>query len=293
MKTHVKFSLLSLFACTVFACGGTKTEEIVEPLAEVDDINTPSLTMMNESPETLITNESVLYDKATGTIYVANIEGNPTDKDGKGSISIIDKTGAILTQEWVTGLNAPKGMGITGGKLYVTDIDQLVEIDIASASVSATYPVEGAEFLNDVDTHDGKVYFTDMNKGKVHLLADGVVSTISEGHESINGIAVSEGGVIYGLDASGLIVWTEDGSTEVINSHVTGGDGLVILGDGNFIASRWAGEIWFVSGDGQTLLLDTKAQESNTADIGYIPSENLLLVPTFFKNKVVTYQLEY
>ena len=293
MKKHLNYSLLVLSGAILLACGSNKTEEIVEPLAEVEDVKTPTLTLLGESPETLITNESVLYDQESGVIYVSNIEGNPTDKDGKGSISIIAKDGSIVTQDWVTGISAPKGMGIANGKLYVTDIDQLVEIDIASSSISATYPVEGATFLNDVATHDGKVYFTDMNTGKVHLLADGVVSTISEGHESINGIAVSEGGVIYGLDASGLIVWTEDGSTEIINSHVTGGDGLVILGDGNFVVSRWVGEIWFVTSEGQTLLLDTKAEESNTADIGFIPEDNVVLVPTFFKNKVAAYQLEY
>ena len=66
-------------------------------------------------------------DAATGTIYVANIEGDPVGKDGKGSISIIGKDGTITNQNWVTGLNAPKGMGITNGMLYVTDIDELVE----------------------------------------------------------------------------------------------------------------------------------------------------------------------
>ncbi|MEP0712750.1 MAG: ATP-binding protein, partial [Algoriphagus sp.] len=62
---------------------------------------------------------------------------------------------------------------------------------------------------------------------------------------------------------------------------------------GNYVASRWAGEIYFVSGDGETLLLDTKSEESNTADIGFIPEDNIVLVPTFFKNKVVAYKLDY
>jgi hypothetical protein len=40
-------------------------------------------------------------------------------------------------------------------------------------------------------------------------------------------------------------------------------------------------------------MLDTKEIESNTADIGFIPGENIVLVPTFFKNKVAAYKLEY
>lgn len=293
MKTTFKTGLMALCLTLMFSCAQEKTEEQTEEMSVVEDVKIPSLTMLWETPETLITNESVLYDEATGTIYVANIEGDPMGKDGKGSISIIDKEGKIVTQEWITGLNAPKGMGIDNGKLYVTDIDRLVEIDIASASISNTYPVDGAEFLNDVDAHEGKVYFTDMNAGKVYKLEDGDVAMISEGHTSINGIAVAEDGTIYGLDASGMKVWNADGTTTIVNANVTGGDGLVILGDGNFVASRWQGEIWFATADGETLLLDTKDIESNTADIGFIPGDNIVLVPTFFKNKVVAYKLDY
>jgi hypothetical protein len=293
IKTTLKFSLLALSAGILAACGPQKTEEVIEDLAIVEDVKTPTLTLLWETPETLITNESVLFDAATGTIYVANIEGDLVGKDGKGSISIIGKDGSIVNQNWITGLNAPKGMGIANGMLYVTDIDELVEIDIATAKINKKYKVEGAQFLNDTDTHDGKVYFTDMNTGKVHLLDGGVVSTISEGNESINGIAVSSDGTIYGLDASGMKKWNADGTTTILNSTVTGGDGLVILGEGNFVASRWQGEIWFATTEGETLMLDTKAAESNTADIGYNAADQVIYVPTFYKNKVAAYKLDY
>lgn len=289
-----------LFICGItlgilfsIACTSEKSEQISSNLASEKELKTPSLTLLWETPDTLITNESVLYDEQTGTIYVSNIEGNPLEKDGKGSISIIDKAGNIINQEWITGLNAPKGMGIDNGKLYVTDIDSLIEIDIDSASISNSYPIADAEFLNDVDTHNGKVYFSDMSTGKVYKLESNEVTMISEGHTSINGLAVAEDGTLYGLDASGMKVWNADGSTTVINANITGGDGLVLLGDGNFIASRWQGEIWFANADGQTLMLDTKDIESNTADIGFIPEDNIVLVPTFFKNKVAAYKLEY
>ncbi|TDQ17521.1 hypothetical protein DFQ04_2175 [Algoriphagus boseongensis] len=292
MKTNLKFALLGLSATLVFSqCAPQKTEEVVEEVAEV---KTPSLTLLWETADSLMTNESVLFDDATGTIYVSNIEGqDPLGKDGKGSIGIISKDGKIINASWVSGLNAPKGMAISNGKLYVTDIDEFVEIDIATAKISNKWKVEGAQFLNDVAAHEGKVYFTDMNTGKVHAYADGGITTISEGNESINGIAVSTDGTILGLDASGLKKWNADGTTTLINSAVTGGDGLIILGDGNFVASRWQGEIWFANDSTQTLMLDTKAIESNTADIGYNAAEKIVYVPTFFKNKVAAYKLDY
>lgn len=293
MNIYLKQSFLALTASLIlFSCAPQKTEEVVEET--VVETKTPTLTLLWETEASLPTNESVLYDEATGTIYVSNIGGmDPQAKDGKGSIAIIDKDGKIVNPAWVSGLNSPKGMAISNGKLYVTDIDELVEIDIATAKVSNTWKVEGAQFLNDVAAHNGTVYFTDMNTGKVHSYADGAIALVSEGHATINGISVGGDGIIYGLDASGLKMWHSDGTSMVVNPNVTGGDGLVILGDGNYIASRWQGEIWFASAEGQTMMLDTKAAESNTADIGYNAADKIVYVPTFFKNKVAAYKLDY
>tara|TARA_R110002020_G_scaffold460275_4_gene678720 strand:- start:670 stop:1554 length:885 start_codon:yes stop_codon:yes gene_type:complete len=294
MNTSLKLALVGISSTLLFSqCGPQKTEESIEEIEVVEEVKTPTLTKIWETDTTLTTNESVLYDAASGKIYVSNIDGDPKGKDGKGSISIIDKEGSIVSQDWVTGLNAPKGMGIANGNLYVTDIDQLVEINLDSSEISNKYAIEGAGFLNDLATHDGKVYFTDMNTGKVHLLDGGVISTVTEGHESINGIAIGENGTLYVLDKSGMKEIKSDGTSTILNKTVTGGDGLVILGNGNYLASRWAGEIYLVNGDSQTLLLDTKDAESNTADIGFIPEDNIVLVPTFFKNKVVAYKLDY
>lgn len=293
MNKSIKIGLIGLSASLLFGqCAPQKSEEVVEET--VVETKKATLTLLWETEASLPTNESVLFDEATGTIYVSNIGGmDPQAKDGKGSIAIIDKDGKIVNPAWVTGLNSPKGMAISSGKLYVTDIDELVEIDISTSKVSNKWKVEGAEFLNDVASHEGIVYFTDMNTGKVHVYSEGKISTISEGNSSINGISIANDGTVYGLDGSGLKKWDWDGGTEIINSAVTGGDGLIILGDGNFVASRWQGEIWFVTADGETQILDTKSEESNTADIGYNAAEKILYVPTFFKNRVVAYKLDY
>src|SRR5690606_40442990 len=56
------------------------------------------------------------------------------------------------------------------------------------------------------------------------------------------------GGHLYALDGEGLKKFSSDGNytQEVINTEVTGGDGLVILNDSTFVASRWHGEIFLV-----------------------------------------------
>jgi hypothetical protein len=39
-------------------------------------------------------------------------------------------------------------------------------------------------------------------------------------------------------------------------------------------------------------LLDTSEVEINTADIDYVPGKNMVLVPTFFTNRVDAYKLD-
>lgn len=288
---------LTLFILLLAAVSCNKPAKETQEEAEqtpVSDVQKPALDMVWQTDTVLTTNESVLFDAERNVLYVSNIEGKPTEKDGKGSISRLTPEGSISELEWVTGLDAPKGMAVLGEKLYVTNIDELVEINISDGTVAARYPVEGAQFLNDVATDGQNVYFSDMNTGKIHLLESGEVSVFMEGVESINGLAFNSHGELFGLDAGGLKKFSmEDMEPEVINDVVTGGDGLVVLDDSTFIASRWKGEIYLIRNGKEHLLLDTKDQNSNTADIGYIPAKQHVLVPTFFANKVAAYKLTY
>ena len=269
------------------AAEDTTSTEIVEPV-------TPTLTKVWETDTVLTTAESTLYDEANEIIYVSNINGNHSEKDGNGFISKIAPDGSVIQLQWVAGLNAPKGMAILNDKLYVTDMDEIVEINIADSSIANRYPVEGATFLNDAATDGEKVYVSDSGTGKVHVLEDGKVNTVTEGMEGINGLAFNDAGELFILNGEGLLQYDMEGDTATtLNDVVTGGDGLVIIDDSTYIASRWQGEIYLVKGGKEYLLLDTKAEESNTADIDYIAEENLVLVPTFMKSKVVAYELEY
>jgi hypothetical protein len=86
-----------------------------------------------------------------------------------------------------------------------------------------------------------------------------------------------------------------DLETKEITDLVDGlghGDGIVPAGNGDYLASSWRGELFYISSDWQSVqLLDTREIEINAADIDYIIEKNLLLVPTFFDNRVVAYQV--
>jgi DNA-binding beta-propeller fold protein YncE len=63
--------------------------------------------------------ESVALAADGRTLYVANVAGEGEVRDGNGFISRISTSHRMLQRTWVTGLDAPKGAIVAGGKLYV------------------------------------------------------------------------------------------------------------------------------------------------------------------------------
>src|SRR5688572_10134426 len=134
-----------------------------QPSPKTETPVAPKLTLKWESDTVLTTCESVIYDPTNDVLYVANINGAPDGKHGNGFIAKVSLDGKVTTQQWVTGMDAPKGMGIANGKLYVSDINRIHEIDISSGKIANTYTVDSAKFLNDITTDaSGKVYVSDM-----------------------------------------------------------------------------------------------------------------------------------
>ncbi|MDX8521088.1 SMP-30/gluconolactonase/LRE family protein [Mesorhizobium dulcispinae] len=107
--------------------------------------------------------ESAFVDAADRRIVVSNIVGNPGEADGNGYLSLLSMDGKVITRRWVDGMDAPKGMAISGGKLYAADITKVRVVDLASGKLVSSIDVPGAVFLNDMTADaSGKVYVTDM-----------------------------------------------------------------------------------------------------------------------------------
>src|SRR5687768_1641078 len=129
------------------------------------------LTRIWETDSTLKVPESVLFDGKNDVLYVSNIDGDAAAKDGKGSIGKVGLDGKVIQAEWVTGLHAPKGMGLYKGDLYVADVDAVVVIDTKKGVISKRIPIEGAVFLNDLSIDKkGVVYVSDSRAAKVHRI---------------------------------------------------------------------------------------------------------------------------
>jgi hypothetical protein len=65
--------------------------------------------------------ESAVYDGTAGAIYVSNVDGEPTQKDGNGFISKPGPDGTIVALERVKGLDSPTGLALAGGILHAAD----------------------------------------------------------------------------------------------------------------------------------------------------------------------------
>src|SRR6478735_4970529 len=125
------------------------------------------LTLKWKSDTLLRVPESVLFDATRNKLYVANIDGGPWEKDGKGSIGVLSTDGKIEKVEWVTGLDAPKGMGLYKNNLYVADVSRVVVIDVTSGKITEKIEIDGTKNLNDVTvSKDGQVFISDSGSGK-------------------------------------------------------------------------------------------------------------------------------
>lgn len=244
----------------------------------------------------LATPESVLFDKNWEVIYVANINGKPTDKDGNGFIAKLSPDGKYINLHWIEGLNAPKGMGVFDGKLYVTDIDALVEIDIEKSIIINRYVEKSAKFFNDISIDAmGNVYVSDMQTNKIHRLNNGELSIWLEipQLDHPNGLWVEGDNLLIGINGSVLKTGLKDKKTSVYIKDTGSIDGLVANGKGSYLISDWQGHVNLISPEKQKLLLlDTTPEEINAADIEYIVEKKILLIPTFFNNHVTAYRVD-
>lgn len=246
-----------------------------------------------ETSRELATPESVIYDVVNDILYVSNVNGDPSEKDGNGFISKISTSGEIKTLKWAKGLNAPKGMAISQGKLYVADLNELIEIDLKNGKILNKYATDKTNGLNDVTISiNGVVYVSDAQNGVIYALDNDEFSIWNENtFNSLNGILANMGKLLLG----GQSIYEMDISTREAKEifYDTGGvDGLEMNESGNIIFSNYQGKI-FIENNGELFeILDVADDGIYTADIEYAIRPGLLLVPTLTDNRVIAYKFK-
>jgi len=252
--------------------------------------------------------ESVVQDPATGALYVSNIVGAVMQKDGNGYIAKLKPDGTIATKSWVKGLNAPTGLALHDRTLYVADVDELIEINVASGEIAKRYPAKGAIFLNDVAVgEDGTVYVSDTPMNTIWRLKDGTFEPwfANDVLNGPNGLLAQDGKLIVASfgklpgegqkqELGGLLavdIEKQAVSTVGNNDKLGNLDGLQVLQPGVYLVTDWAaGGLYRIDAKGKYDRLLKLGKGS--ADFVYFPDKKLALIPIMLSNSLVAYTLD-
>jgi sugar lactone lactonase YvrE len=259
----------------------------------------------------LATPESVLYDAETDTYLVSNINGSPLAKDNNGYISELAPDGKVVAAKLIEGgqkgvtLNAPKGLALSKGTLYVADLDTVRLFDRKTGAAQGEVKVAGATFVNDVfAAADGKVYLTDsgLKAGKEGFEPSGTdglyviepgkkpkLKTLlkSKDLNRPNGVWVTADTlyvVAYGGPELHVLDLTGKKKAEPTKLPKGGLDGLVLVGE-RFFVSSWEAKAVFVGKPGEAFT-EVVSDVNAPADFAFDSKRSRLVIPRFLDNAV-------
>jgi sugar lactone lactonase YvrE len=257
--------------------------------------------------------ESVVYDADNDRYLVSNINGKPTDKDNNGFISILSPDGQVQTLKWIEGgkgkvkLDAPKGLALVKGVLYVADLTAVRTFDAKTGAPKGDIAIAGSTFLNDIAASpDGRVFVSDSGMkasatgfdatgtDAVYVIQKGKAKAYAKGADlhRPNGLVWTAKGLVVVTFASNEVFRLDDKGTKLdVTTTPKGGlDGIVALDD-TFLVTSWEASAIYkgkLGGTFETVLSDQKSP----ADIGYDTKRGRLLVPHLFEDTVEVYEIK-
>jgi sugar lactone lactonase YvrE len=263
--------------------------------------------------EGIATPESVLYDEANDRYLVSNINGKPTDLDNNGYITELSPDGKVLKAKFIAGgvndvkLNAPKGLAIVGGILYVSDVSTVRKFDAKTGAAKGEIAVPGSTFLNDIaSSPDGRVFVADSGvkpgangfeptgTDAIYVIDKGKLKPLIKSKDlgGPNGLIWTDKGLLVDTFNSNEIYRVDDkGARQDITKLPEGGlDGIIAAGDKLFVTSWKASAVY--SGKLNDKFEVAIANVTSPADIGYDTKRNRVLVPRFTENVVEVYEVK-
>lgn len=252
-----------------------------------------------ETEKEFLVPESVIHDPVRDVLYVTNFDafGKSTGEE-RQFISKLAMDGTILEPRWITGLNRPTGMIVSGDTLYVVERGALVRVDLAAGEIAERIPIAGAGFPNDVALDEaGRLYVSDPGSGTIFRRGDGEFEPWvgRPGIGAPNGLFAHEGELFVGDNGDQRLKAINLETKEIRTVAKVGPgiiDGLQSDGRGNLVLSHWEGRLLRISPDGSIeKLLDTTILGQYLADFDYVPGKDLIVIPTFYDKRVVAYRL--
>lgn len=251
------------------------------------------------------TPESVLYDPDADLYLVSNINGAPAEADDNGFISKLGPDGKVVELKWIDGakddvkLDAPKGMALSGGQLWVSDLTRVRRFDAKTGKPLGEVAVPKAAFLNDVVADgQGGVFVTDMGVDAkfqptgadaiYQISKDGKLTTYAKGKAlgNPNGLAFVDGEPLYAVTFGTGELLAVPAKGEPTRDKLPKGqlDGVVVIAKDDLVISSWEGKTAYRGKPGAWKDLELGIE--SPADIGYDSKRKRLLVPEFNGNAV-------
>ncbi len=252
--------------------------------------------------------ESIIMDTTTGHYYISNINGLDAEKDGNGYITKILKGELVTVMRFIgdqeTGyiLDAPKGMAIVGGKIYIADIDvvKCFFVETGKFDRQISMPARDSYLLIDI-VSDGRenIYISDALNDVIYLvnIENDAASVYVEGqllggpyglfydkHTNHLFVAASKSGEILNISPKKEVEVLKTGLTELNGIFMDRSSDL-------FVASMSQGEIYRIKrkGDGKLTLFQSGLD--SPANIAFDSINETILIPQRKAHKVTSLAL--
>ena len=242
--------------------------------------------------------ESVAYDPHAKVLYISQFgsELKPTLKDGKGKISKVLLAGEIEEEVFLPAhgqvLNKPKGIWVSGDRLWVTDIDSVWVFDLKSRR-GKMLPLPDSTFANDPAVTKGVLYVSDTGSDCIYRIEpadflntkkDPKISVVYKGGGcDPNGLyPASDGSILfvgYNMNGKpgGIYKLEPDGKVTVLAKDIGMLDGLFQMNDGSLLITDWSsGSLVHWTAEKGIVTLAQGFQ--GPADFAVIPEKNSIMV---------------
>ena len=243
-----------------------------------------------------------------GVYFISSTNGNEM-----GWVSKLAADGSIIDSRWATNIRNPMGMRVSGKRLWVNNITEIIGINLKDPSDRIVYSIDDAILLNDLATDSsGYAYLSDsMNSRVVRIdLATGENSTfISTLPSSPNGLLV-HGDKLYiaswGImseqpeeraewitQTAGDLYWVSLKQSEnvrhIVAPELGNLDGVEIDQEGNIYVSDWEnGKLYKISSSNKTVI-ELGQYKQGLADLGLNSLTGELVLPIMLSSEVLFY----
>ncbi len=218
------------------------------------------------------------------TLLVSNVCG--FDQEGNGFLTLLDKDGMALDWRIVDGLDAPLGMALSRGQLYVVDLNRVRVFRWPGFDPLAEIALE-TKVANDIAVgDDDRIYVTDSALGQVVMINPELEQSVLTGEAQFpgaNGIHVN----LDDLWVGGGRLWhvdLRDNTVTTIGPLAIGGiDGIEQEANGTLQVTPVAGPLIRLTDEYEV----HKGEGVSSANHGWAENLGLALIPTGFDNTVI------